>query len=88
MNEIKKNLPEKKFKAAAASATIWKNVSKDAEGIEKEYRTISFERVYKDKEDNWKTTNQLRVSDIPKATLVLNKAYEFLVLSNTEEKLL
>jgi len=88
MNEIKKNLPEKKFKAGAISATIWKNASQDSEGVEKEYRTISFERVYKDKEDNWKTTNQLRVSDIPKATLVLNKAYEFSVLSNTEEKLL
>jgi hypothetical protein len=35
-----------------------------------------------DKEGNWQTTSSLRVGDIPKATLVLNKAYEYLMLKD------
>jgi hypothetical protein len=74
------NYPEKKFKAGALSATIWLNkVVKDRET--KEYRTISIERCYLDKNNNWQSTNYLRVNDLPKARLVLEKAYEFLVLN-------
>ncbi len=85
------NRPEKKFRAGPISATIWKNHSqKDGKTVE--YHTISIGRSYKDKEDNWKTSSSLRVSDLPKATLVLNKAFEHLVVSNdkvsiTEEAL-
>jgi hypothetical protein len=75
------NLPEKKFRAGAITATIWKNTSQNGDG---EYSTISFERSYKDKNDNWQTTNSLRVNDLPKAKLVLNKAYEYLVLNKEE----
>ncbi len=76
------NLPEKKFRAGAVTATIWKNTSNDGES---EYNTVSFERSYKDKNDEWQTTNSLRVNDLPKAKLVLEKAYEFLVLNDIEE---
>ena len=31
----------------------------------------------------WKSTASLRVNDLPKAALVLNKAYEYLVLRST-----
>ena len=75
------NLPEKKFRAGAVTATIWKNTSQNGDG---EYSTISFERSYKDKNDNWQTTNSLRVNDLPKAKLVLDKAYEYLVLNKEE----
>lgn len=79
------NQPEKKFKAGALVATIWNNkIQKD--GKEETYRTISFERNYKDKEGNWKTTNSLRVNDLPKAVMILNKAYEYLVLTSQENE--
>lgn len=71
-----KNKPEKKFKAGAVTATVWKNKTED----EKEYSTVSFERSYKDKKGEWQTTNSLRVNDLPKAAMVLNKAYEFLAM--------
>ena len=76
------NLPEKKFRAGAISATVWKNQAqnKDKESIT--YRTVSFERNYKDKNDDWQTTSSLRVNDLPKAMLVLGKAYEFVALNN------
>jgi len=79
-----KKLPEKKFRAGSVSATIWVNQGKDSEGKETTYKTVSFERSYMDKEGNWQTTNSLRTMDLPRAVLVLNKAYEYLALSDTE----
>ena len=81
-----KNLPEKKYRAGAVAATIWANeVIRDGKQVT--YRTVSLERSYKDKDDEWKSTNSLRVTDIPKAVLVLQKAFEYIALSNnsTEE---
>lgn len=73
------NLPEKKFRAGALSATVWVNIGHKATGEETEYRTISIDRNYTDKEGNWQSTNSLRVNDLPKANVVLQKAYEYLV---------
>jgi hypothetical protein len=74
-----KKIPEAKFSTGAIQATIWKN-DVEKEGQDSSFRTIVLTRRYKDKQDNWQSTNSLRVNDIPKATLVLNKAYEYLVL--------
>jgi hypothetical protein len=74
------NAPEKKFRAGAVSATIWKNKAENKEGSEVEYKTISIERNYTDKEGNWQSTNSFRINDLPKAKVVLEKAYEYLVL--------
>ena len=73
-----RNMPEKKFRAGAISATVWLNKG-HRDGEETEYRTISIERNYTDKEDKWHSTNSLRINDLPKARLVLQKAYEYLV---------
>ena len=79
------NKPEKKFSTGAVRATIWKNSGKNkTTGEAVEYRTISIDRSYKDKNDEWQSTNSLRVNDLPKAALVLNKAYEFIVLKDSE----
>ena len=75
--------PEKKYKVGAISATIWKNEGKS----EKDDSTFSFysitiDRSYTDKEGKWQKTNSLRSNDLPKAILVLNKAYEFVALKD------
>ena len=73
------NVPEKKFRAGAISATVWKNHGvKD--GQVSEYATVTFERAYKDKEGNWQTTNSLRLNDLPRAAVVIQEAYKELVL--------
>ena len=77
------NKPEKIFSAGAISATIWNNII-ERDGKKTSYKTISFDRKYKDKEDNWKSTNSIRTSDIPKAILVLSKAYEYLSLKSSD----
>jgi hypothetical protein len=79
-----KNLPEKKFRAGAISATVWSNHGQSKSGEENTYNTISLERSYKDKNDKWQTTGSLRLHDLPKAALLLDKAYEYLVLQNKE----
>ena len=75
------NQPEKKFSTGAITATIWKNNGTSKQNGESvEFRTIQLDRRYKDKEGNWKSTSSLRLNDLPKASLVLDKAYEYLVL--------
>ncbi len=78
------NLPEKKYRAGAVSATIWLNKGHQPNGEESEYRTIAIERSYTDREGKWQSTNTLRLNDLPKAQLVLNKAYEFLTFREQE----
>jgi hypothetical protein len=77
-----KKHPDQKFKVGSISATIWVNQGTDNEGKPTSYKTVSFERSYLDKEGNWQTTSSLRSSDLPKAILVLSKAYEHLMLKD------
>ena len=82
------NMPEKKFSTGAISATVWKNTGmnkKDNESFE--YRTVSLQRRYQDKDGVWKSTSSLRINDLPKASLVLDKAYEYIVLKENTGQL-
>jgi len=78
------NLPEKKYRAGAVSATVWLNKGQKASGEQAEYRTISVERSYTDKNGNWQSTNSMRINDLPKAQLVLQKAYEYAILNHQD----
>lgn len=81
---MKGNVPERKFRAGAISVTVWKNKGKSEQGDEVEYSTVSIDRNYKDKEGVWQSTNSLRVNDLPRAAVALQKAYEHLVLKEQE----
>lgn len=81
---MEKRQPAKKFRAGAISATIWEN-RQQKDGSEFVVSSISLERSYTDKTGAWQTTNSLRMSDLPKAALLLNKAYEHLVLHEKVE---
>ena len=75
-----KRLPAHQFKAGPISAAIWANDAKKADGEMSTFYTITLNRVYKDKDD-WKHTNSLRTNDLPRAQLVLQKAFEWLALA-------
>lgn len=77
---MEKNIPEIKFSTGVISATVWKNAGIRKNGEETEFRTVSMQRRYTDKKGEWQSTSTLRINDLPKAALVLNKAYEYLVL--------
>lgn len=78
---MSENGPEKKFIAGSVSATVWLNsIMKNGSSIQ--LRTISLQKSYKDKDGQWKNAQSLHVNDIPKAKLVLDKAYEYLAMHN------
>ncbi len=52
---------------------------KDQQGNKLSVYAVAFERNYKDRDGNWKSTNSMRVNDIPKLRLVAQEAYEHLV---------
>ncbi|HLC61463.1 MAG TPA: hypothetical protein VJI52_00415 [Candidatus Nanoarchaeia archaeon] len=79
MNEIK-NIPEKRFSTGAVTATVWQNQGKGRNGEVVPYRTVSLQRNYKDKNGVWQHASSLRVNDLPRASLVLQKAFEYLVI--------
>jgi hypothetical protein len=78
------NMPEKKFRAGGISVTVWKNVGHGSQGEPIEYQTVSIERAYKDKKGEWQHTNSLRVNDLPKAGIALQRAYEHIVLKEQD----
>lgn len=78
-NMEEKNMPEKKFTAGGITAAIWMNPSKDGKFMN---RSITIDKRYKDNEGNWKSTGSVNVNEIPKVILVLEKAYEHLVLKD------
>ena len=79
------NKPEKKIRAGGVTATVWQNQGQNKSGEPVTYRTISIERNYKDKNDEWKSTNSFRINDLPKVALVTNKAYEYIIMADKEE---
>ncbi|MFC1800683.1 hypothetical protein ACFLYT_01370 [Nanoarchaeota archaeon] len=87
-NLAKPNQPEKRFSTGAIQAAVWKNEIKKDDTEPGSYRTITLSRRYKDKDGTWKSTSSLRVNDLPKATLVLHKAYEYIVLKTTDSDII
>ncbi len=82
---MEKNIPEKKFSTGVITATVWQNQGRSRNGEVVGFRTISLQRRYKDKNGAWQSASSLRLNDLPKATLVLHKAYEYLVLREARE---
>jgi len=77
--EQQPKMPIKKFSAGGITATIWKNITQK-DGQEVTNHSVNVDKRYTDKAGEWKTTTTFNRRDIPKAQLVLAKAYEFLTL--------
>ena len=72
--------PEKAFSDGALSIAIWNN-TKEATTDEpaRTFHTITHERRYKNKDDEWKYTAQLRRRDLLPMTRLLQKAYDYIL---------
>ena len=66
------NRPIKQFNAGGIQAAVWENSGKEG----KTYNTVTLQRSYKDKDEQWKHSSYLKTNDIPKAIVLLQKAYE------------
>jgi len=70
--------PEKRFQSGGIEASVFENEVQQ-NGKTLKIKKVAFQKRYKSAQ-GWKTTYSLDINDIPKAVLVLSKAYEFLVL--------
>ena len=76
--------PERVFQHGGVKAAIFVNeYEKDGESFTK--NRISVQKIYRDKEGMFKTTTSLDVNDLPKAVLVLQKAFDYLTVRHEPE---
>ena len=74
--------PLKKFSAANISAAVWENEGKEG----RPFFSVTLQKRYKDKNEEWKNSSSFTANDLPRAMLVLDKAYEFLVIKEDNSK--
>ena len=74
------SLPIKKFSTGGVQVAIWENEGKEGN----RFYSVSLDRRYKDKNNDWKSSSSLKMNDLPKAVLALQKAYEFMALKEPE----
>ena len=76
--------PEKRFRCGGCEAAIFENeIVRNGKTIK--IKKVSFQKRYKDGDGEWKSTSSLDQNDIPKAMLVLSKAYEYIGMAGPEE---
>ena len=79
--EKEKNQPPvKTLTAGPINVAIWKNQTKHTEdGQHQEFHSVTFERRYKDKDGQWKSSGSFSRNEIPLVQYVLAKAFEAMV---------
>ena len=76
--------PEKSFKCGGCEAAVFENeIAKG--GMKIPIKKVSFQKRYKTSEGEWKSTSSLDINEIPKAILVLTKAYEYVSIGSGDE---
>jgi hypothetical protein len=73
------NKPEKVFQHGAVKVAIFAN-DREKDGRYFTVKSVSFQKLYRDKDGVLKTTANLDVDDLPKAVVVLQKAYDYLTV--------
>ena len=71
--------PEKSFKCGCCEAAVFENEIIRS-GAPIKIKKVVFQKRFKTKAGEWKSTGSLDINDIPKAILALSKAYEYIVL--------
>ena len=79
------NQPVKKFKAGAVEAAVWLNEKKSGEKVTN-VESVTIARRYMDKAGQWQSTSSFSMNELPKVFLVANKAFEFLAISDGNDK--
>ena len=73
--------PEMRFRCGRCEAAVFEN-EVERNGAKVKMKKVTFQKRYKSPDGGWKTTYTLDVNELPKAVLVLSKAYEYVVLAN------
>ena len=79
------NHPDKEFRAGTIKAAIWRNeVEQDGRTVV-QYSVRIQKRFHDQKSGEWKTTEYFFPTDLPKLSLVVSKAFEYVSLKENEE---
>lgn len=73
---VEHNKPIKKYKGKNVSLSVWENKTQDDVVL----HSFSFQKSYKDQEDEWKQTTVLSVNDLPVLKTLLDEAYKDFLL--------
>lgn len=86
MPKIENKMPISKYSCGNIKVAIWDNTKEQPNGDLIGFKTVSFSRSYKKKEEAiWRNeVVNLRKNDLAKAILVLQKAQEELLLDEKE----
>lgn len=74
--------PVHKASTGALQLAVWEN-EHEVDGDKRVFHSVTLERNYKDKNDAWQKTTQLRESDLGEAIALLQNAQQFLIKSGT-----
>ena len=77
--------PEVVFRHGPCSAAIFANTCTRGQN-QFTMRTVAFQRRFMDKDGKWQSTSSLRVNDIPRAILVLQKSFEYLTSNGSDRE--
>ena len=69
--------PEIRFQQGYCSAAVFINKA-EKDGKDIETRSVTLQKSYKDKNDDWQHTNSFSGNDLPKIIRVAEKAFDFL----------
>lgn len=67
------NRPVNEFKVGRVRAAVWSNESEEGT-----WHTVTFSRLYKDKEGNWKDSTSFSRDDLPLLMKAADQAHTFL----------
>lgn len=77
--EPEKVPPIHKASMGALQLAVWSNEHKTEDGETRTFHTVTIERNFKNKKDEWQKTSQLREGDIGDAIALLQNAQQYLV---------
>ena len=81
---MEKAKPIESFKAGGVKASVFENVI-EKNGVRMKNHRVVLDRTYKDRNGNWQSTNSFNIAtDVPKALLVLSRAYEYMMMQRRE----
>lgn len=79
VNKMNENVkPLKKFSCGGISAAVWKNNRQRSNGDDVVMLSVTLDRRYMDKDGKWQSSGSLQTNHVPKAILVLTKAFEYM----------
>lgn len=78
------NMPEKNFRSGGVSVAVWANEQKTDYGMQT-FRSVTLTKRYHDKKtDKWLESGSLNLNEVPKAIVLLQNAYEYIILKGKE----